>query len=105
VVLALVWGTVSTAALVLTVFAIALAAFGVLFSVMGQRGERAYWSQRDPSGNPNSEATPLRAVALRTWRYAAGEVRAPLRIMAIGILMLWLALACIVVAGVLILLP
>lgn len=91
--------------LVLLIFGIVLGVFGLVFANMGQRGERGYWSQRDPSGNAASEATPLRVVAMHTWRYAAGEVRAPLRIMAMGVLMLWLALICLIVAGVFYLLP
>lgn len=42
----------SVAAIVFLVFAIALAAFGVLFVLLGMSNERAYWSQRDPSGDP-----------------------------------------------------
>jgi len=91
---------VPVTSLVFLTFGIVLAIFGGLFAKVGQRGERGYWSQRDPSGNAASEATPLRVVAKHTWRYADSDVRAPLRIMAIGLLMLWLALICLIVAGV-----
>ena len=88
----------SVAAIVFLVFAIALAVFGVLFVLPGMSNERAYWSQRDPSGDPRTEATPLSAVVKNTWHYATGEYRAPLRVVAIGIVMWWLAIACAVVA-------
>lgn len=91
------------ATLVLLFIAIALAAFGLMFVVAGRNGERGYWSQRDPSGDPSAEATPLRVIMTRTWSYAAGEVRAPLRLMAIGVILWWLAIASAVIAVLLLL--
>lgn len=88
----------SIAALVFWTIAVVLAIFGVVFALMGQNSERGYWSQRDPSGNPMKEATRLRTVARRAAHYAAGEYRAPLRIMGIGVLVIELALAFGVIA-------
>ena len=86
------------AAIVFIVFAVVLALFGLAFVMLGMSNERAYWSQRDPSGDPRTEATPFAAILKRTWHYATGEYRAPLRVVAIGIVMWWLAIACAVVA-------
>lgn len=88
------------AALVFWIIALVLAAFGVVFVVLGQSSERAYWSQRDPSGDARRDATSLGTVARRAGHYAAGEYRAPLRITAIGVLMLEIAVAFAVVAGI-----
>ncbi len=88
----------SIAALVFWTIAVVLLVFGVVFALMGQSSERGYWSQRDPSGNPMKEATRLTTVARRAGHYAAGEYRAPLRIMGIGVLVIELALAFGVIA-------
>lgn len=84
-------------AIVLIVLAVALAAFGVAFAALGMSNERAYWSQRDPHGDPRRDATPFSTVARRAMHYASGEYRAPLRVVAIGVLMLWIAAACLVI--------
>ncbi len=76
----------STLSIVLWMFALALAVFGVLFILVGLNSERGYWSQRDPSGNARTEATPLAQVFRHEWHFATGEYRAPLRITAIGLL-------------------
>ena len=88
----------STAALVFWIIALVLLAFGVVFVILGQNSERNYWMQRDPSGDARRDATPLGAIARRAGHYAAGEYRAPLRITAIGMLMVYLAIAFGVVA-------
>ena len=88
----------SIAALVFWTIAVVLLVFGVVFALMGQSSERGYWNQRDPSGNPIKEATRLTTVARRAGHYAAGEYRAPLRIMGIGVLVIELALAFGVIA-------
>lgn len=85
------------AAIVFLVFAIVLALFGLAFMLLGMSNERAYWSQRDPSGDPRKEATPFGAIVKNTWHYATGEYRAPLRVVAIGVLMMWLAVACLII--------
>lgn len=85
-------------ATVLWTFAVVLAVFGVVFAVLGLNSERTYWSQRDPSGNPQRDATKLHVIVAKCWVYAPGEVRAPLRIASIGVIMCWLALAFAVVA-------
>jgi hypothetical protein len=89
---------VSTTALVFWIIAIVLAVFALVFVLVGANGERGYWSQRDPSGNARKEATKVSAIAARPWRYASGEYRAPLRIMAIGVVMLELAVVSAIVA-------
>ncbi|MGI9136445.1 MAG: hypothetical protein ACR2JS_05210 [Candidatus Nanopelagicales bacterium] len=87
----------SITALTLIILAICLAAFGIAFIALGMSNERAYWSQRDPQGDPRRDATPLAQVVKRAGHYAAGEYRAPLRVAAIGIIMIWLALASAII--------
>ncbi|CAB4716313.1 unannotated protein [freshwater metagenome] len=60
--------------------------------------ERAYWSQRDPSGDARKDATHFGAIFKHTLHYAAGEYRAPLRIVAIGVLMLWMAIGFLIIS-------
>ena len=88
----------STAALVFWMIAFVLVAFGVVFVLLGQNSERAYWAQRDPSGDARRDATSLGTIARRAGHFAAGEYRAPLRITAIGVLMVEIAIAFAVVA-------
>ncbi len=88
----------SIAALVFWTIAVLLALFGLVFALLGQSSERGYWSQRDPSGNPLQEATRLSTIMRRAGHYAAGEYRAPLRIMGIGILLIQIALGFAVIA-------
>lgn len=90
----------STAALVLWIFALVLLAFAVVFVILGMSSERGYWRQRDPSGDARKEATPLTAVMRRAGHFAAGEYRAPLRIAAIGVLMGEAAIVLAVVAAI-----
>lgn len=80
------------------IFAIALALFGLAFFILGLNSERNYWSQRDPSGDPRKDATPASKVLKNAFHYAAGEYRAPLRIAAIGVVLIYLAVACAFVA-------
>jgi hypothetical protein len=82
---------VSVLALVLWTFAVVLLLFGLVFVALGRNSERSYWSQRDPSGDPAHDATPLSTIVRRAGHYATGEYRAPLRITAIGVLMCWIA--------------
>jgi hypothetical protein len=89
---------VPTAALVLWIIAIVLVIFALVFIVLGQNSERAYWAQRDPSGDAREEATKVSTIARRAGHYATGEYRAPLRITAIGMLMVYLAIAFAVIA-------
>jgi hypothetical protein len=84
--------------LVFGFLAIFLAGFGAAFAYFGMSSERAYWYQRDPQGDPAHEATPFSAVARRAFRLSAAETRAPLRIAAIGVVLWWVALGCLLVA-------
>jgi hypothetical protein len=77
---------------------IVLAGFGVVFAILGMNSERAYWSQRDPSGDARTDSTKLSAIVRRAGHFAAGEYRAPLRIAAIGVLLCEIALGFAVVA-------
>lgn len=88
----------STTALVFWIIALVLLAFAAVFVVLGLNSERAYWSQRDPSGNARSDATPFSAILRRAGHYATGEYRAPLRITAIGVLMGEIAVGFAVIA-------
>jgi hypothetical protein len=86
------------ASLVFIIIAVVLGLFAIAFTAFGMSNERAYWSQRDPSGDPRKEATPLAKVIKNAWHFATGEYRAPLRIAAMGVLMVWLAIAFAVLA-------
>ena len=79
-------------------FALVLAIFGLIFAGLGANSERSYWRQRDPQGNPDAEATKIHDISRRAWHYAAGEYRAPLRIMAIGVGLVEIALVFAVLA-------
>jgi preprotein translocase subunit Sss1 len=80
------------------IFAIVLAIFGLVFVLLGQNSERNYWMQRDPSGNAREDATKLASIARRAGHYAAGEFRAPLRITAIGFLLIEVAIGFAIIA-------
>lgn len=67
------------------VFAIVLALFGIAFAWLRMSNELAYWSQRDPSGDPRKEVTPFQTVFARAGHFATGEYRAPLRVAAIQV--------------------
>lgn len=87
----------SVTALTLIILGICLALFGVAFIALGMSNERAYWSQRDPQGDPRRDATPLAQIIKRAGHFAAGEYRAPLRVAAIGVIMIWMAVASAVI--------
>ena len=91
-------------AVALLTLAVLLVLFGALFAAWGMAGERGYWSQRDPSGDPRREATPFSTVARGAFGLSVKGRRAPLRIAAIGVVMWWLAAGCVAVAVVLALL-
>jgi hypothetical protein len=86
------------AAITLWVFAFVIASFGVGFTGAGLANERAYWSQRDPHGDPRADATKLPSVLRHAFTYAVGEYRAPIRVAAIGVILLYLAALFAVVA-------
>lgn len=88
----------NVAAFVFWTIAVLLAIFGLVFALLGQSSERGYWSQRDPSGDAQKEATKLSAILRRPGHYAAGEYRAPLRIMGIGLLLVQFGIGFAVVA-------
>jgi hypothetical protein len=92
---------VSIAVLVFLIIAVAIALFGLAFVWLGMSSERAYWFQRDPHGDPAHEATPFSGVAKRAFSIAFSDTRAPLRIAAIGVIMLWCAAISLVLAGLL----
>ncbi|MEZ5116844.1 MAG: hypothetical protein R2737_11300 [Candidatus Nanopelagicales bacterium] len=78
--------------------AVVLALFGVALAALGMSSERAYWSQRDPRGNARAEATRFSAIARRAFPIAVSDDRAPLRIVAIGVVLIWVALAFAIAA-------
>ena len=86
----------TTLTLTLLILTIALAGFGLLFVLVGTSGERGYWSQRDPQGDPTREATSLGTIVRSPWSYAPAEVRASLRIMAIGVILWWFAAVALI---------
>lgn len=80
------------------IIAVLLALFGAVFAFLGMSSERAYWSQRDPSGDPRKEATKFHLVVIKALHYATGDYRAPLRIAAIGVILWYLAIIFVVLA-------
>lgn len=81
--------------------ALFLVLFGAGFAFFGMSSERAYWYQRDPHGDPAHESTPFRRVVAHAFSIAVSNKRAPLRVAAIGVVLIWVALACLVVAVIL----
>ena len=55
---------------------------------------------RDPQGNPSREATPFRKVYTHAFAIAVSDERAPLRIAAIGVVLVYLGIASLVAAGI-----
>lgn len=90
--------------LILTAFGGVLLIFGIVFAELGMTSERAYWSQRDPSGDPRSEATPFRTVFKEARHLAVSEERAPLRIAAIGVMMCWVGIPLLIIGALLLIL-
>lgn len=88
----------STTVIVFLVLALVLFVFGALFAYQGMSNEKAYWTQRDPQGYHRGEATPFARVIANPWRLAFSDDRAPLRVAAIGVVLWWLAVVCLVVA-------
>ena len=87
--------------MVTSIVAIVLIVFGVVFVAVGKSAERGYWSQREPAGDARREATGLADVAGKAGQYAFGDVRAPLRIMAIGMLVVALGIGFAIVSVIL----
>jgi hypothetical protein len=81
------------AVVTLWIFAVVLAAFGLAFVATGLVSERGYWSQRDPHGDARKDATKLPTIIRTAFKLSVGEVRAPLRIAAIGVVLIYVALA------------
>ena len=72
--------------------------FGIAFALFGMSSEKAYWFQRDPKGNPSREATPFRKVYTHAFAIAVSDERAPLRIAAIGVVLVYLGIASLLLA-------
>lgn len=90
----------SVTVLVFLILGIFLILFGVGFALYGMSSEKAYWFQRDPRGNPAREATPFRKVYTHAFAIAVSDERAPLRIAAIGVVLVYLGTASLILAGV-----
>ncbi len=88
----------NTGVVVLWTFAVVLALFGFAFVWTGLNGERGYWSQRDPHGDARSDATKFPTIMKNAFRYSVGEVRAPLRIAAIGVILVYAGVFFAVIA-------
>lgn len=90
----------SVTVLVFLILGIFLVLFGVGFALYGMSSEKAYWFQRDPQGNPAREATPFRRVYAHAFAIAVSDERAPLRIAAIGVVLVYLGIASLVLSAV-----
>lgn len=86
--------------IVFVILGVFLALFGIAFALYGMSSEKAYWFQRDPQGNPAREATPFRKVYTHAFTIAVSDERAPLRIAAIGVVLVYLGIASLVIAGI-----
>jgi len=91
---------VSVTVIVFLLLGIFLILFGIAFALYGMSSEKAYWFQRDPQGNPAHEATPFRKVYTHAFTIAVSDERAPLRIAAIGVVLVYLGVASLVIAGI-----
>ncbi|MEY3733956.1 MAG: hypothetical protein RL347_1315 [Actinomycetota bacterium] len=89
----------SITVLVFLLIGIFLILFGLGFTAYGMSSEKAYWYQRDPKGNPAREATPFRKVYTHAFAIAVSDERAPLRIAAIGVVLIYLAIASLILAA------
>jgi hypothetical protein len=83
---------VSVTVIVLLLLGTFLIMFGIAFALYGMSSEKAYWFQRDPKGNPSREATPFRKVYTHAFAIAVSDERAPLRIAAIGVVLVYLGI-------------
>ena len=72
--------------------------FGIAFALYGMSSEKAYWFQRDPKGNPSREATPFRKVYTHAFAIAVSDERAPLRIAALGVVLVYLGIASLLLS-------
>lgn len=90
----------TVAVITLVLLGVFLILFGIAFALYGMSSEKAYWFQRDPHGNPAHEATPFRKVYTHAFAIAVSNERAPLRIAAIGIVLVYVGIASLAVAGI-----
>lgn len=90
----------SVTAIVFVILGAFLALFGIAFALYGMSSEKAYWFQRDPQGNPSREATPFSKVYTHAFAIAVSDERAPLRIAAIGVVLVYLGIASLVLGAV-----
>jgi hypothetical protein len=91
---------VSVTVIVFLLLGAFLIIFGLVFALYGMSSEKAYWFQRDPQGNPAREATPFRKVYTHAFAIAVSDERAPLRIAAIGVVLIYLGIASLIAAGI-----
>jgi hypothetical protein len=91
---------VSITVLVFLILGIFLILFGLGFAFYGMSSEKAYWFQRDPQGNPAREATPFRKVYTHAFAIAVSDERAPLRIAAIGVVLIYLGIASLIASAI-----
>jgi hypothetical protein len=91
---------VSVTVIVFLLLGAFLILFGIVFALYGMSSEKAYWFQRDPQGNPTREATPFRKVYTHALSIAVSDERAPLRIAAIGVVLVYLGVVSLIVAGI-----
>ena len=90
----------SITVLVFLILGIFLILFGLGFAFYGMSSEKAYWFQRDPQGNPAREATPFRKVYTHAFTIAVSDERAPLRIAAIGVVLIYLGIVSLIAAAI-----
>jgi len=91
---------VSVTVITFLLLGVFLVLFGLGFAFYGMSSEKAYWFQRDPKGNPAREATPFRKVYTHAFAIAVSDERAPLRIAAIGVVLIYLAIVSFIIAGI-----
>jgi hypothetical protein len=89
---------VSVTVIVFLLLGAFLILFGIAFALYGMSSEKAYWFQRDPKGNPSREATPFRKVYTHAFAIAVSDERAPLRIAAIGVVLVYLGIVSLLLS-------
>jgi hypothetical protein len=76
----------------LVITGVVLAVFGLIFVLVGRSGERGYWEQRDPQEVAGQDDVTIGQVQQKLGYYATKGKRPSLRLMAIGLILLYVGI-------------
>ena len=76
----------------LVITGVVLAVFGLIFVIGGRSGERGYWEQRDPQEVAGQDDVTIGQVQQKLGYYATKGKRPSLRLMAIGLILLYVGI-------------